>query len=147
MPCGERLGLVAVRGDPTPGGVGPVGGELGLARLPVGALGVGHRPPPAVAVGVGLLAPPLRDLLLVLGVVEAVEHLFCHELFTSLEGVDRGENARDLSVDPFALLPQPLEVAVEGTPVVLLAAQHLRDGGDAESEVSQHEDPLQAHER
>src|SRR5690606_3719825 len=80
LALGERLGFVSCRVDAAVCRIGPGFAELLHDLLPVALLGVAQRAPPAIALCVSILAPTLLDLLPVLGVVEAVKHVFCHEL-------------------------------------------------------------------
>ena len=54
---------------------------------------------------------------------------------------------RDLSRQPVLLLTQPREVALEGVLLAGLALEHIGDLRQAEPELAQQQDALQAHER
>ena len=79
--------------------------------------------------------------------VEAVEHVLCHESFTSSQCSDGGFDRRDLTGEPVLLLTQPREVALEGALFGGLARQHLGDLRQPEPELAQQQDALQPHER
>ena len=79
--------------------------------------------------------------------VEPVEHVFRHGLFSFLQCRDGRSHGGDLTVDPLSLAAQPLEVVGQGG---------LRSGGPLEdlpdlrergSEFAQQQDPLQPDER
>src|SRR5690606_18023106 len=158
----QRLRLLGLRGDP-PGGRGrPVLAELARAGEPGRAVVVGHLAPPRVAARVRVLAPAVLDLVLVLRVVEPVEHVVRHELATSFHRGDRPFDRRDLPRQPLPLRPQPLQVAAQrphlgGAPcrarrrpvagAVRRPVERLADRGEPEPEVPQEQDPLEPHER
>ena len=81
--CASACASSPVGRDAALGRRDPVAAEVGRALLPRRLLVGAHRAPPARRCRVGVLAPALLDLVLVLGVVEAVEHVLCHESFTS----------------------------------------------------------------
>jgi hypothetical protein len=78
-----------------------------------------------------------------LGVVEAIQHFFCHELFTSLRLSDRRFDRANLAVESVFLLLQPAQVGEQGIRVAALPREHLPDGGQAEAEFPQQQDALQ----
>ena len=107
-----RLGRCRIRarfGERDPAPV-----EVGDDRLPR-VLALGAEPaPPAVAVGVGLGAPARLDLVLVLGVIEAVEHVVRHECSSFSECGDGVLDRRDLPRQPGLLRAQQREVLLQG---------------------------------
>jgi hypothetical protein len=88
----------------------------------------------------------LGHLLLVLRVVEPIENLFCHKLVTSFRFSQGRLDRLDLPPDPLAFPLQQLEVGAKRRGTVLLSVEDLGDGRKAEAEVTQEQDPLQAHE-
>ncbi len=79
--------------------------------------------------------------------VEAVKHLFCHELFTSLQFSYGELDAGDLPVEPGLFLRQPAQVTREGFDPVGLTIDHIDDRRDAEPQFAKQQDSLQAGER
>lgn len=98
MAPGQLLGFATGRCH-TPGrGVGPA--RIELRDLPAERLPLLVRPPapPGIALGIGIAAPPLLDLLPIARVVESVEHLLRHGFLSSFQGLDRHEDRTDLAV-------------------------------------------------
>jgi hypothetical protein len=80
-------------------------------------------------------------------VVEAVEHVLRHDLDPLLPCVDGPFDGGDAAGEPPLLLPQPGEVAAQRRRLVGLPVEHVADVREAEPQVAQQQDPLQAHER
>src|SRR5690606_37307996 len=107
---GELLRLGAGRVGAAPGGQRPALVEFLGAPTERRALGLAHTAPPAVAGLVSVRVPALDDLVLVLRVVEPVEHLVRHEGFTCLSFLDGGPYRGDAAFHPVALLLEEGEV-------------------------------------
>ncbi|SIK16568.1 Uncharacterised protein [Mycobacteroides abscessus subsp. abscessus] len=146
MAAGEIPGLGRVRGHPRLGGLGPVGGKVTDPGLPVGPLARGHARPPFLRGLIGAVSPRLPDLVFVLPMVEAIEHLLCHERLTCLHSLDRRGDGSDLPRQARSLASERAHMFIEGGDRVRGALEHLGDPGQRQSEVPQQQDPLEADE-
>ncbi len=85
----------------------------------------------------------LRLVLLLLGGVEAVEQLFHLHLVPSLQFFDRPRDGVGEPVQPLSFVLQPTVVVAQDRQLVR-AVQHVRDHVEAQAQVAQQQDLLQA---
>ncbi|CAH0327143.1 hypothetical protein SRABI128_05807 [Microbacterium sp. Bi128] len=144
MAPGHVLRLRVVRRDSRRRSSRPLGTELpGLFR-PGSLLPGPHAAPPGVGLCIGVLAPPLLDFLLVLGVVETVEHFLRHDLSSRLQCLNGVTDRGNLPPQPVLFLQQPRQVPAQCMLRVRLVAEHVRDRRQPEPQVAQEQDPLQS---
>ncbi len=147
VPPGQVLRLRAVRGDARLCSRRPVAAELpGLLR-PGSLLRGAHAAPPGVAFCIGFLAPALLDFVLVLGVVETVEHFLSHDLSSRSQCLNGVSDRRNLPRQPVLFLLQPCQMPAQCMFRVRLVAEHVRDRRQPEPQVAQEQNPLQTDQR